>query len=248
MREARDHYEKGNAQGALEALSRAERTKGNERVVVVQIYRLRGQAAALADKPRESLDAFGRYLALEPAADGTGIREEALPLFQKAKVYWKDREPLKIEHLPPGKVPPGRKVSIPIRVASDPAKMIARRELRYRRQGDKEWKVVMLGAGNESADLPPMPVPLAGDDYRIEYYIVAVNEHEGVLDTLGAPSAPLAFLVTESAIVRPPPWYKKWWVWAAAGAVAAGSVAAYAIISDDGLPDLEPVSNLGARR
>jgi tetratricopeptide (TPR) repeat protein len=237
MREAREHYQRGDAQAALAALDAAERTEGNERVVMLQIYRLRGQAAALAGQPDKAVAAFKRYLALEPAADGTGLREEAAPAFAKAKEFWKGKTPLKIEHLPPGKVPPGRKVTIPIRVASDPLEMIALRELHFRRQGASEWDSLPMTGDNDQAKLPSMPPAIAGKDYRMEYYIVALDGHKSVLDALGTANAPLAFLVTEDAIIRPPPVYKRWWFWAAAGAVAAGTVATVAIIQADGLPN-----------
>ena len=75
MKAARAAYEQGNAQAALAALEKAERAEGNTRLSLVQIYRLRGQAAVMANKEGVAIDAFKRYLALEPAAKGAGLAE-----------------------------------------------------------------------------------------------------------------------------------------------------------------------------
>jgi hypothetical protein len=150
--------------------------------------------------------------------------------------------------LPPGKVAPGKSVTIPVRIASDPLAMVKQRELRYRRQGFDEWETVSMAATSDAAKLPPAPMPITGRSYRMEYYVDALDEHKGVLDSIGTAKAPLAFLVTKDAIVYPTPLYKKWWVWTAAVTVVAGGVATYFIITDDGLPDLDlasDVSDLG---
>jgi hypothetical protein len=237
MAEARNLYRGGDGAGALKALEQAEKQKGLKRVVLVQLYRLKGQAAALAGNADLAAGAFKHYLALEPAAEGVGLSEAAVPAFQAAQSYWKGKKPLTIEHLPPGKVPPQKPVSIPVRVASDPLHMIQTRKLYYRRQGTPKWETIELGRADDSAELPKTPLPLVGKSYKMEYYITAMDRNGAVLDTLGTPTAPLAFLVTEDAIKRPPPIYKRWWLWAGVGAVVAGSIATYAIINDDGLPD-----------
>lgn len=246
MREARELYQRGDAAGALAALERAEKVKGNERVVLLQLYRLRAQAAAQVGDRDTAVDALRRYLAIEPAADGTGLSDAATEAFSVAKEFWKGKQPLKLAHLPPGKVPPGAEVEIPIRVESDPLKMIAHRELRYRRQGDKEWQTVALSAGEPVAKLPRTPPPLVGKEYRMEYVVTALDRNRAELHTLGSESAPLAFLVTEDAIVRPPPIYKRWWFWAGVGAVAVGTVTTIAIIKYDGLPDAKLGGNVSS--
>lgn len=236
MRQARERYQQGDSAGALKFLAKAEQTKGNPRVVLLQIYRLRGQAAALAGQTDVAVEAFKRYLAIEPAADGTGLQEAAMAAFESAKSFWKDKTPLKIEHLPPGKVPPQKPVNIPVKVASDPLKMVSRRELHYRRQGVKKWETIALTGSEPAARLPSTPLPLVGKKYRMEYYVLAQDRNQGVLDSLGNPNAPLGFLVTEDAI-PPKPIYKRWWFWAGTGAVVAGTVATILIVRGDGLPD-----------
>ena len=244
MTSARENYQRGDAATALTYLDEAVKIKDNPRVVLMEIYRLRGQAAAVAGKNDEAVDAFKRYLALEPAADATGLSETAKPAFEQAHKFWEGRKPLAIDHLPPGRIAPGKSAEIPVRVASDPLSMVANREIRYRRQGDAKWEAVTIGKSKDAAKLPPAPMPIVGKEYRMEYYVVAVNEHRGVLDSLGRPKTPLAYLVTKDEIVYPTPIYKRWWVWTAAAAVIAGSAITYVIVTDDGLPDGDIIADV----
>lgn len=237
MAEARRLYRLGDGKKAVAALARAEKVEGIKTVALVQLYRLKGQAAALAGDATLAVAAFERYLALEPAAKGVGLSEASLPYFEAAQTFWKGKTPLAIDHLPPGKVPPGKPVTIPVRIASDPLHMVRARKLYYRCEGASRWDVIALGASDTSAHLPRTPLPLTGKSYRMEYYVVAMNAHGAVVDALGSATSPLAFLVTEDAIVHPTPIYKKWWLWAGIGAVAVGAIATVAIVTNDGLPD-----------
>jgi hypothetical protein len=244
MAEARVLYRSGDGDGALAAISRAERAEGLPRLVLIELYRLKGQAAALAEQEALAVEAFKRYLALEPAADGVGLSDDSAPFFESAQQFWEGKQPLGLDHLPPGRVPPNQPVSIPIRIASDPLNMIRARTLHYRREGSSDWEVIELGEADVTAELPRTPLPLVGDSYRMEYYITAVDENGATLDALGSPTAPLAFLVTKDAIERPTPIYKKWWVWAGAGAAVAGTITTIAIIRDDGLPGAPVIGDL----
>jgi len=239
MRSARTQYEQGDGKAALASLEIAHNTPGISRLELVQMYRLRGQAAMMAGDQAQAVDAFKRYLALEPAADGTGISEQSSPAFAAAKEYWSQRIPLTVEHLPPGTVAPKKKVVVPIRIASDPMKMIEQRELRYRREGADSWTTLSMRNETLEVELPANPMPKEGKEYKMQYYITATDSKTAELHTLGTAKAPLAFLVSKDAIVRPPPLYKRWWFWAGAGAVLAGSITTYAIIKSNELPAVE---------
>lgn len=244
MAEARRLYRLGDGKNAVAALVRAEKEKGIEPVVLVQLYRLKGQAAVLAGDEPLAIEAFKRYLALEPAAEGVGLSEASVTSFKAAQKFWEGKQPMAMDHLPPGKVPPNEPVTIPVRIVSDPLRMIHARKLFYRREGASKWEAIALGRSEQSAKLPRTPLPLTGKSYRMEYYIVAMNEHGAIIDALGSATSPLAFLVTEDAIDRPPPIYKRWWFWAGAGAVLAGTIATIAIVQADGLPDTPVVNEL----
>ena len=236
MRAARENYEKGNGAAALVSLNAAHAKPGNTRDELVQIYRLRGQAAMMAGDRKQAVDAFKRYLALEPASDGTGLSEQATPAFAEAKEYWSQRVPLKVEHLPPGTVAPRKKVNVPVRIASDPLKMIEQRELNYRREGEKNWTTLSMRNETLEVQLPANPMPAEGKEYKMQYYITSIDAKSAELHNLGTAKSPLVFLVSKDAIVRPPPIYKRWWFWAGAGAVVAGGITTYAIIKNNELP------------
>lgn len=239
MRNARAHYEHGNGKEALVALDAAQKKAGNTRDDLVQIYRLRGQAAVMANDRAGAVDAFKRYLALEPASDGTGLSEESMQAFAEAKEYWSQRTPLKVEHLPPGTVAPKKKVTVPVRIASDPLKMIDSREFKYRREGEKEWTTLSMRNETLELVLPANPMPTEGKEYKMQYYITAKNAASGELQSLGDEKTPLAFLVSKDAIPKKPPIYKRWWFWAGAGAVVAGGLSTYFIIESNKLPGVK---------
>ncbi len=239
MRDARSLYEKGDGEAALKALDAAHNTKGTSRLSLVQMYRLRGQAAVMAGDQAEAVASFKKYLALEPAADGTGLSQESTTAFAEAKGYWSQRVPLKVEHLPPGTVAPKKKVVVPVRIASDPLKMIEARELKYRREGTKAWTTLSMRNETLEVELPANPMPKEGKEYKMQYFITTVDAKSAELHSLGSAKQPLAFLVSKDAIVRPPPIYKRWWFWAGAGAVVASGITTYAIIKSNELPAVE---------
>ena len=53
---------------------------------------------------------------------------------------------------------------------------VSLRELRYRREGTESWEVLAVG-GQDVAKLPPVPMPLVGKSYRMEYYIRVLDQH-----------------------------------------------------------------------
>ncbi len=243
MKQARAFYAQGDGEAALAELDKAEKAKGNSSLSLIQIYRLRGQAAAMAGKQSMAVDAFEHYLALEPAADGTGISEQAAPAFADAKEFWATRAPFNMEHLPPGTVAPKKPVKVPVLISSDPLEMIKNRSVRFRKEGSEDWTTLAMRSDSDAIELPANPMPRKGKEYKMQYYITATDAYDNQLHTLGTDAAPLAFLVSKDAIVRPPPIYKRWWFWAGTGAVVAGSIATYAIIKSGELPAPE-VGNL----
>jgi hypothetical protein len=67
--------------------------------------------------------------------------------------------------------------------------------------------------------------PRENNDYALEYYLEARDEHGRVVARVASPEAPLVLPVRGAPL--PPPtataWYRRWYVWAAVGAVVAGA-------------------------
>ena len=61
-------------------------------------------------------------------------------------------------------------------------------------------------------------------DYTLEYYVEARDDKGRVVARVASPERPIPLPVHGVPVVAagPPPWYKRWYVWAAVGAVVAG--------------------------
>jgi len=233
LREARRSYDSQDYQAAVTSLTEALQTKGNRREHLATIFRLLGQTAAILGEHGGAVEAFKRWLALEPEGDLPKDADgRALKALDAARGYWKGKERLRLEHLPPGKVPPGVPLSVAIRVASDPLAMIHHVEFHYRRAGAGPFERQILAKGQNAATIEAAFLKDTGKPYRVEYYVVAVDEFGGIMDSLGSEGAPLAFLVTREAL--PGRWYTKWWVWTVVGAVAAGATTAGVVLGTRG--------------
>jgi hypothetical protein len=74
--------------------------------------------------------------------------------------------------------------------------------------------------------VPPRDVA----DYTLEYYVEARDDKGRVVARVASPARPIPLPVHGVPIaVGPTPWYKRWYVWAAVGAVVAGGAVAGAV-------------------
>lgn len=244
IREARRSYDSQDYGAALTALTEALGVKGNRREHLVTIFRLLGQSAALVGEEAGATEAFKRWLALEPQGELPPDSDaRALKALAAAKAYWKGRDRLRIEHLPPGRVPPGVPLTIPIAVPSDPLKMIHHLEFLYRRTGAPTFERQVLARGQASVTLTGAFLQDSKKPYRVEYYAVALDENGSTMDSLGSEGVPLAFLVTREA--RAGRWYTKWWVWTITAAVVAGAATTGGVLGTRG--NGRPASDLGTQ-
>ena len=95
-----------------------------------------------------------------------------------------------------------------------------------RRQGLLEYAATSLrgdGGRWQLSYAPPRDVA----DYTLEYYVEARDDHGRVVARVASPERPIPLLVHGvPAAVGPTAWYKRWYVWAAVGAVVAGGAIA----------------------
>jgi len=99
-----------------------------------------------------------------------------------------------------------------------------------RRQGLLEYATASLrGDGNrwKASYTPARDVA----DYTLEYYIEARDDRGRVVGRVASPERPISLPVHGvPAVTGPTPWYKRWYVWAAVGAVVAGGAITGAIV------------------
>ena len=109
--------------------------------------------------------------------------------------------------------------------------------LHARRQGLLGFSVEPLRKEGDRFTVTYHP-PREATDYVLEYYLEARDPGGHVVARVASPERPIA-LPVKGAPLPPTPWFKRWYVWAAVGAVVAGvaigaSVAATAQRAPDG--------------
>jgi tetratricopeptide (TPR) repeat protein len=232
---------------AAAVLDRVLAARGSSREVLAGAYERRGMVAGAlaargngAERPI-AVDAFKRALALDP---GYQLPEDAekptREAFASAQAAMQGKRPLAISHVPPGDVPKGRAVKIPVAVESDPLDQITSFDLHYRLSGSGAFSVARASRSAGSVEVPaPFLAGMHGGT-KVDFYIVALDEKDDQLQSLGTARDPFVFAVAldptelavaaESPAARETPAYKKWWVWTlVAGALAAGAGAGLGI-------------------
>jgi tetratricopeptide (TPR) repeat protein len=230
---------------AASVLDRVLASRGNPREVLVGACERRGTVAgalaATGNKAEKhiAVESFKRALALDPGyqlpEDAEKTTQEAFSTAQKAL---QGKRPLAITHVPPGDVPKGRAVKIPVTVASDPLEQVAAFDLHYRLSGTGAFSTTRAPRSAGAVEVPAAFLSGMRGGTKIDFYIVALDEQDDQLQTLGNAKEPFVFAVaadpTELALQTSPvsekPGYKKWWVWTlVVGAVAAGAGAGVGI-------------------
>ena len=154
--------------------------------------------------------------------------------FKRARAWWMERTPMRIDHTPPPAPAPGEPLVLRVMVASDPLSVIVGGRVIYRK-GDGPWKSSRFfpRTGTEIA-IALTPAERAETD---EYFVVATDVGHSAMAQVGSVFASLrlagAAAGATSAVVPGPTIKKKsiatrWWFWtitvAVAGGLAAGGV------------------------
>jgi hypothetical protein len=133
-----------------------------------------------------------------------------------------------LEHAAPSGAIAGRPVEIAA-VVTRGAPAVKRVQLYFRRQGLLEYhaELLRLENGRFAATFAP---PREATDYTLEYWLEARDAQNRVAARVASPEAPIALPVRGApqgtATVA---WYKRWYVWAAVGAVVAGAAVGAAL-------------------
>jgi tetratricopeptide (TPR) repeat protein len=220
---AQDFCDQDNYPDAVFALNKFFHTPGNSRQDLVHGYVLAARVAIAQhdeDKARESL---ARALVLDPAvAPPPSLGPELGRAFEQARRRVEGRQPLTIRHTARGEVQPGQTPVIRVDIVSDPLSMIHSVVLNFRAGGSKAWSQVESREGG-TLMLPKTVASGLHSGSRLEYYIEAVDEGGGVVQSLGTAEGPFALTVREER-----PWYRNWLLWSAVGVVAIGTTVAIA--------------------
>jgi len=233
---------------------------------LVAAYRIKGLSLAALNRKPESVEAFRRLLAIEPAFRlPKSISPKLRTPFYQAVGMAVDQKPIAIEHTPPEAGQRLGGTRLRARLTADPLKMVRGLRFRYLSAGrDKELSVLVDGPKTVSFKLPDR---FEGEVFR--YWVEAFNEHGGVLAAAGSRAEPFELkpkpkpapimasaqpgpdpaAAVASGATSPPPeetadepggssWYRSWWFWTVVGVVVAGAVTGGVLAgSSGGEPD-----------
>jgi tetratricopeptide (TPR) repeat protein len=142
--------------------------------------------------------------------------------------YGKSAGDAELEHEAPTGATAGRPLEMQVVVIRG-APLVHGVTLFARRQGLLEYAAAPMhgDAGRWKLSYTP---PREVADYTLEYYVEARDEQGRVVARVASPERPIPLAVRGVAVVSgPTPWYKRWYVWAAVGAVVAGGAVAGAV-------------------
>lgn len=186
------------------------------------LWEQRGIAAAYAEDEKAASAAFDMLLALDPRhLLSYTISPKATFVFEKVRDQ--DRIEPAIDVNWPRDLKVGSEVPLQIEVVADPKSFLKRGSLYMRERGSADWRAAdfTLEAGK------PTQLRLPGLDKKspaaVELYLQAFDDKGNTVLTWADPKRPREIPMRYEP---PTPWFRKWWVWAAAGTVVAGATGA----------------------
>jgi hypothetical protein len=232
---------------------------GNDPKTLKRIYSLLGQALAVTGKAKQAKAFFSLLLALEPGFQlGRDLSPKIRAPLVKAQEDWAGRPGLTAVHRPPEEAAADQQLVLRTRVVEDPLKMVKAARVTYQLPGSATRSAIKIGASGEPEIVAGLPLPaLKAKPGVLRYHIDLLDQKDNIVWRAGSPDSQhritltsdrAAAGMTESAEKGTPvtsapttstAWYKRWWVWAIAGAVVAGT--ATAVVVTTASPDRSTV-------
>jgi tetratricopeptide (TPR) repeat protein len=241
--EAKDQLVNLRYENALKTLGAALKKPNNTRQDLLDIYRLRGVCLASMGQNEQAIEAFARFLSIEPAysyPNKTSPRLTA-PLEQARKRIGGGIR-VKLEPVVPEEK--RNAFSFELTVEEDPMKMCKGAVLHLRPEGPTPLSKVALNLqGKGTYTLRPPVTPELEPIF--EYHVTLVDQHGGVLHELGTASRPNRLvLITEEELLAAAEaeWYESWWFWTVVGGVVVAGAATgtyFALQPDSGNVDFD---------
>jgi hypothetical protein len=203
---------------ARAALDRVDHTAPLAHGAHVQLWEQRGIAAAYTDDVPAAKAAFAMLLALDPAHFlSYTLSPKATFVFEAVRAQAaRDAPTLDVSWPRGGKV--GEPVPIDVELVDDPRHLLATATVFVRARGEHTWRaadVALGGAGAHRVVVPPIHARAATS---LELYVRGEDARGNEVLAWAEPARPREIPLRYEP---PTPWYRKWWVYAVAGSVAA---------------------------
>lgn len=201
----------------------------------VRLWEQRGLLEAYLERDAGAVAAFDMLLTLDPGhpIDCT-LSPRANLAFEQARAAVAAHGGLDLELRWRRDLRLGATVPLELETVADPRRLMRRATIYLRPRGATTWQAT-------DVTLPPLGqlarvrLPAVSGDRptSLELYAIASDEAGHEVLTWASPARPREIPLRYDP---PPPWYRRWWVWAVAGGVvAAGTgIAVYAVVWEPG--------------
>jgi hypothetical protein len=227
LKAGEERYQDQDYRAAIEVLSTVVQDPVATRAERARAYEYLGMAQLILGHKTRAREAFEELLAIDAHYTLTdpshspklreffeGVRASFLPGYGRAQGE------AELEHAAPTAATAGRPIEVQADVIRG-AQLVRDVALEWRRQGLLTYASEAMSGGGGRWRLSFAP-PRDNNDYALEYYLEARDEHGRVVARVASAEAPL-LLPVRGAPLPPTAWYKRWYVWAAVGAVVAGA-------------------------
>jgi hypothetical protein len=124
-----------------------------------------------------------------------------------------------LDHAAPPSANAGRRLEIDVRATSG-ATNVKEVVLLVRRRGEQDYREVAAAFRGDSRWRVRLTPDASPDPYTLEYYVEGRGLGGAAVARVGSPEAPLSIAITAGAAPAKK-WYRRWYVWAGAGAITA---------------------------
>lgn len=243
--EGEKRYAEQEYRATIEAFSAVLQDSASTRDQRARAYEYIGLSWLILGKPKKAREAFEDLFSIDPNYQLTDpsrspkLRE----FFEEARASFVPGSSApatvgaELEHAAPTGAVAGRPLEVSAQVTRN-APLVAEVRLFTRRQGMLTFGAHTLrGPGADGRFALVYHPPREVGDYTLEYYLEAVDGKGHVVARVASPQVPIA-LPVKGTPQPPMVWYKRWYVWAAVGAVIAGvAIGATVAATADKAPD-----------
>ena len=220
-------YQDQDYRAAIETLTAVVQDPVATRDQRARAYEYLGMSWLILGKRPRAREAFEELLAIDPhytLSDPShspklreffdDVRARFLPGYGRAEGE------AELEHAAPTAATAGRRIEVAADVIRG-APLVQVVMVEWRRQGMLTYAAAAMSGGGGRWRLELVP-PRETSDYALEYYLEARDGHGRVVARVASPESPLV-LAVHGVPATATAWYKRWYVWAAVGAVVAGA-------------------------
>lgn len=227
LTEGEQRYQDQEYRAAIEAFGAVVRDPVATRDQRVRAYEYLGMSYLILGKKPRAREAFEELLAIDPhyTLSDPSTSPKLREFYDDVRAsfvpgYGRSGGEAELEHAAPTGATAGRPLEMQVVVIRG-APLVKSVTLHTRRQGLLTYAGEAM-RGEDGRFHSSYTPPRETNDYTLEYYVEARDDKGRVLARVASPERPIA-LPVRGAPVPPQPWFKRWYVWAAVGAVVAGA-------------------------